>query len=84
MRIEAYDDACEGYDPLELSIGAGETVHFNSDDLELGNAGKGLAGSTGPGAGKWRLSAVGEPGVLVQSLLESPTGHLTNLSALPQ
>ena len=35
----------------------------------------------GDGAGKWRLSVVAEPGVLVQSLLESPTGHLTNLSS---
>ena len=55
VRIEAYDDAGEGYGPLELSIGAGETAHFNSDDLELGNAGKGLSGSTGPGEGDWRL-----------------------------
>ena len=34
----------------------------------------------GDGAGKWRLSVATEPGVLVQSLLRSPTGHLTNLS----
>ena len=35
----------------------------------------------GDGAGKWRLSVSAGPGVLVQSLLESPTGHLTNLSS---
>ncbi len=34
----------------------------------------------GDGTGKWRLSVDTEPGVLVQSLLRSPTGHLTNLS----
>ena len=38
-----------------LSIGAGETVHFNSNDLELGNTAKGLSGSTGAGVGDWRL-----------------------------
>ena len=38
----------------------------------------------GDGRGKWRLSVVAEPGVLVQSLLESPTGHLTNLSSAPR
>ncbi|MDD9961852.1 MAG: hypothetical protein OXP11_09490 [Gammaproteobacteria bacterium] len=35
----------------------------------------------GDGRGKWRLSVSAGPGVLVQSLLESPTGHLTNLSS---
>ncbi|MCY4342763.1 MAG: hypothetical protein OXE83_04220 [Gammaproteobacteria bacterium] len=35
----------------------------------------------GDGSGKWQLSVDTEPGVLVQSLLRSPTGHLTNLSA---
>ena len=35
----------------------------------------------GDGRGKWRLSVSAGAGVLVQSLLESPTGHLTNLSS---
>ena len=30
-------------------------AHFNSDDLEQGNARKGLEGGTGPGEGSWRL-----------------------------
>ncbi len=51
----------------------------------------------GDGVGKWRLSVdasqsvrrqhlvpVDAPGVLVQSLLKSPTGHLTNLSSAPR
>ena len=38
----------------------------------------------GDGRGKWRLSVVAEPEVLVQSLLESPTGHLTNVSSAPR
>ena len=57
VTIEAYDDSDMIHDPVMLSIGAGETVHFNSNDLELGNAAKGLSGSTGAGMGDWRLVA---------------------------
>ena len=38
----------------------------------------------GDGAGKWRLSVHAERPLLVMSLLESPTGHLANLSAAPR
>ena len=41
--------------PLALSGGADEVASFNSDDLELGIAAKGLTGSTGAGEGDWRL-----------------------------
>ena len=38
----------------------------------------------GDGAGKWRLSVHAERPLLVMSLLESPTGHLINLSPAPR
>ena len=38
---------------------SGQTVHFDSDDLELGNRTKGLTGSTGAGTGTWRLTMYG-------------------------
>ena len=44
------------YGLLTLSIDGHQTVHFNSNDLEGGNAGKGLAGSTGVGEGDWCLT----------------------------
>ena len=41
---------------MTLAIGANEARHFNSDDLETGNAAKGLTGATGaPETGHWRL-----------------------------
>ena len=55
VTILAYDDSRVDYDTLRLRLGAGETRHFNSDDLELGNRAKGLTGSTGSGRGAWRL-----------------------------
>ena len=55
VTIAAFDDdgACHG--PLTLTLGANETAHFNSDDLENGNAAKGLGSGTGRGQGDWRL-----------------------------
>ena len=38
VRIDAFDDAGMQYGPLTLEVGAGGTVHFNSGDLERGNA----------------------------------------------
>ena len=55
VRIEGFDDTGWTYEALTLAVGAHETAHFNSNDLELGNADKGLAGSTGAGRGDWRL-----------------------------
>ena len=56
VTISAFDDSDFDYEPPTLRLGAGEAVHVNSDDLELGNAAKGLSGSTGPGTGAWRLA----------------------------
>ena len=55
VRIDAIDDEGQSYGPATLSIGAGEAVHFNSDDLENGNAEKGLPDGVGVGDGAWRL-----------------------------
>ena len=54
-QITAIDDAGTRFGPLTLEIGAGGARHFNSDDLEAGNAAKGLPAGTGPGSGEWRL-----------------------------
>ncbi|MCZ0944851.1 MAG: Ig-like domain-containing protein, partial [Gammaproteobacteria bacterium] len=59
VRIRAFDDSDVNYSGLSLRLGAGEAVQFNSDDLELGNHGKGLAGRTGSGTGAWRLALSG-------------------------
>ena len=56
VRIDAWDDNGTHRGPVTLAIGVGETKHFNSDDLEMGNAGKEIEGSTGPGKGDWRLA----------------------------
>ncbi|MYE50854.1 MAG: hypothetical protein F4X81_05250, partial [Gammaproteobacteria bacterium] len=55
VAVTATDDAGVEHGPLTLALGAHQARHFNSRDLEGGNPAKGLTGSTGPGAGGWRL-----------------------------
>ena len=62
------------------NVDALQAVHFNSQDLESGNPSKRLSGGFGDGAGKWRLTVSADQPLHVMSLMQSPTGHLTNLS----
>ena len=77
VTIGAFDDTDREYDTLTLAIGANETKHFNSDDLELGNAGKGLTGSTGAGAGDWRLELTSDLDIEVLAYIRTTDGFLT-------
>ena len=79
VRIDAYDDTGTAYGPVTLSIGAGETVHFNSEDLETGNAGKGLDGSTGEGEGNWRLELGSTLEFGVFAYIRTEDGFLTSM-----
>ena len=79
VYIDAFDDTGVDYEPLTLTVGAGETVHFNSDDLELGNTAKGLSGSTGAGSGDWRLAFWSELAIEVLSYIRTGDGFLTSM-----
>ncbi|MDE0423175.1 MAG: hypothetical protein OXK76_20085 [Gammaproteobacteria bacterium] len=81
VEIHGVDDAGTSHGPAELSIGALETKHLNSEDLEHGNEGKGLTGSLGDGEGDWRLLLDGggldiEPLVYIRTLHD---GFLTSM-----
>ena len=77
LRIVAIDDAGARRAPLTLSIDRGESVHFNSGDLERGNAAKGLRGSTGSGTGDWRLEISTALDVDVMAYIRTNDGFLT-------
>ena len=79
VAIDAVDESDADYESLSLALGAGETVHFNSDDLELGNAAKGLTGSTGVGTGDWRLTLRSDLALEVLSYIRTPDGFLTSM-----
>jgi len=76
VTIEAFDDEGAEYEPLTLSLGPGGTVHFDSFDLEDGNAGKGLVGSTGPGRGDWRLELSSALDIEILSYIRTNDGLL--------
>ena len=82
VTIAGIDDAGESQGSVvKLNLPAGTSRTVSAAELESG--GDGLSGALGDGAGKWRLRVKSEQPILVMSLLESPTGHLTNLSTAP-
>ena len=82
VTVRAFDDTDVEYDTLTLSMGVNETRHFNSDDLELGNADKGLSGSTGAGEGDWRLELGSDLDIEVLSYIRTDDGFLTAMHDL--
>ena len=79
VSIEAFDDSDLSYPPVTLALDAKQTRHFNSDDLELGNAEKGLAGSTGTGVGDWRLVLSSDLDIEVLAYIRAADGFLTSM-----
>lgn len=80
VQLSGRDDAGAAGGSVTLTLAAGSAVSLSAQDLEDGNAGKGLSGSLGDGNGKWRLSVSANLPVRVMSLLNDPQGFLTNLS----
>ena len=76
-HIAATDDAGVRQDGLTLGVGVGEAVHFNSSDLESGNADKGLTGASGRGSGDWRLEVGSTSDLSVVSYIRTADGFLT-------
>ena len=79
VRIDAYDDSGMAHGPVRLSIDAGAAVHFNSQDLESGNSGEGLTGSTGAGSGDWRLILASDLDIEVLAYARTHGGFLASM-----
>ena len=82
ITIEGIDD--EGRSPgtrVGLSLPSAGARTLSARQLEEGDMR--LSGSLGDGSGKWRLNITADQPILVVNTLESPTGHLTNLSTVP-
>ncbi len=77
VSIRAFDDTGRGYEALVLSLGANETKHFNSNDLETGGGPKGLTGSTGAGNGDWRLALTSDLEIEVLAYVRTADGFVT-------
>ena len=80
VRVEAFDDSAWSYQPLELSVGPKAAILLSSDDLELGNASKGLAGSTGAALeGDWSLLLRSELEIEAQAYVRHADGFVTSM-----
>ena len=75
------DEGSAGNDEISVSLDAGAAMEVSAAELESGTSW--LNGELGDGSGKWRLEVESEQAIVAMSLLESPTGHLTNLSSVP-
>ena len=69
--------------PVSFEIPPAEVRTLTSQQLENGD--EGLTGMLGDGAGKWQLYITSKNPLSVMNLLETVTGHLTNLgpAAIP-
>ena len=85
VRIHAIDDTGERFGPVSLQVGAEQSTHFNSQDLETGNAAKGLSGGVGDGAGNWYLELETALDIHALAYLRTPDGFLTEMySVVPR
>ena len=77
--INGVDDAGAEAGPATVMVPAGEALTLTAAQLEAG--GEGIEGALGDGEGQWRLTVSFDNPLTVMSLMESPAGHLANLSA---
>ena len=84
VRITAVDDAGVRHRPTqELSLSPWQAVHFNSLDLERGNASKGIVG-VGSGTGDWYLEISSEsPGISTLGYIRTTSdGFLASMNTV--
>ncbi len=82
VAIAAVDDAGNRSGPARLEMGRRQTAHFNSGDLEAGNAAKGLSGGVGMGEGDWRLELASTLDLQVLSYVRTADGFVTSMHEL--
>ena len=79
VRIRAIDDDGDEFGPVSLSIAANSSRHFNSEDLESGNASKGLPDGVGDGHCSWRLELETELDILPLAFVRTADGFVTSI-----
>ena len=78
--ITAIDDSGKEVGPITLSIGADSSRHFNSEDLENGNASKeGLPDGVGSGQCSWRLELDTDLDILPLAFVRTGDSFVTSI-----
>ena len=75
ITVNGLDDAGNSAS-LNVTLAAQASLQFNSDDLESGNASKGLEGAFGDGSGDWRLLISADQSIRVQGLFRTDLGFV--------
>jgi len=78
ITLRAFDGAGVERQPVSLTLKGGRALHLNSNDLESGNAAKGLPG-IGPGMGDWHLEVSGDRFFEVLAYARTADGFVTSL-----
>lgn len=82
VTITGIDDAgVTSSGSISITLAGGESVHFNSQDLENGNTSKGLSGSLGDGEGNWRLKLSSDLDLDIAGLFRNTSGFVNLLHA---
>ena len=79
VAIVAIDDTGFRSAQVMLELEAKQTVHFNSNDLELGNPAKGLVRGVGTGQGDWRLELSSDLNIEALAYVRTVDGFVTTM-----
>ena len=82
VTITAIDDNGLRSPAVTLTLQALQAVHINSDDLEDGNADKGLSAGIGRSHGDWRLQVTSDLDVEVAAYVRAADGLVTSVHDL--
>ena len=82
VQVEGFDDTGASHGPATLRVGANQAAHFDSGDLELGNAAEGLWPGIGAGTGDWRLRLSSSLDIEVLAYNRTNDGLVTSMSDL--
>ena len=78
ITLRAIGESGGEREPVVLTLRGGRALHLNSNDLESGNAAKGLPG-IGPGMGDWHLEVSGDRRFEVLAYARTADGFVTSL-----
>lgn len=78
VDIVGVDDRGMESEEVRIVVAANAAVTLTSQELEAGPPGS--TNGLGDGRGKWQLYVEADQRIIVQSLMETMSGHLTNLS----
>lgn len=81
VRVTAIDAMGRRFGPATLEVAGRQTVHFNSSDLEYGNAAKGISPGVGSGAGDWRLELRSSLNLDVWTYARTRSGLVASMNA---